>query len=177
MLNKEHHNRSTPFPSDPIDNDIVSDIILIVLLCLKCFCFSVFVKIYHFHLCNSNYRKKCSSYQRACLNSVTTTIFTQTNLGLRYLPGILFHILTCTFTHSIEFHQGQVQTHEEIERLAHDWCCPCQAKLATLQTKSETCLPEHKSVGNCPTKWCGPTAQEMIQKVYKIYIQKVKSNA
>ena len=49
MFNNERHLGLIQFPSKPIDNDIIHDVILIVLLWLRCYNFFMFIKTYYFH--------------------------------------------------------------------------------------------------------------------------------
>ena len=49
MFNNEHHVRLIQFPSNPINNDIVYDVILIIMLRLRCNHFLIIIKTFYFH--------------------------------------------------------------------------------------------------------------------------------
>ena len=53
MLNNERHVRLIQFPSNPIENEIVHDVIVIVLLWLRCCHFLMIIKTHYLYPFNS----------------------------------------------------------------------------------------------------------------------------
>ena len=67
------------------------------------------------------------------------------------------------FAEPVHLEQGNVETHEELDGVLHEWCCAADAVLRALQPQRSTDLVKHEPLGQRPAPWQRLTATPASQ--------------